>query len=414
MLCQFRFKNFASYRDETVFDMQATDIEEFRESLIPPQGDNFSHLLPVSVIFGPNGGGKSNALTAFVCFVSRVMIPIITSTDYRNPFGMYLKDYEPFLLDNISKDIPTEFEVFFRTTTAQYQYQLSLLSDTVVSESLSYIKTPCKRRRSSLLFDREGGRIELGAALKRANAQNVSATIPYLSFLSINYAFPEIQDIIGWFKKCFMINFGVSGRDHRFYADLMNDSDIKPVLLNVLADLDIPISDYEIQEKANGGEEKTLKFITAHVVNGHKFELDISDESEGTVKLLSILPGVITSLSLGGFLLVDELDAKLHPRLLRYLIELYMDPSLNPKYAQLVFTCNDISIMKNDLLRRDEIWFAARNDEGSSELWSLYDIQDVNGNRVKNTAAYDRQYLAGRYGADPYLKRMLDWGNKDA
>ena len=70
--------------------------------------------------------------------------------------------------------------------------------------------------------------------------------------------------------------------------------------------------------------------------------------------------------------------------------------------------------MKNDLVRRDEIWFAARDDEGSSELWSLYDIPDVNGNRVKNTAAYDRQYLAGRYGADPYLKKMMNWGGGDA
>lgn len=80
MLCQFRFKNFASYRDETVFDMQATDIEEFRDSLIPPPGDKFSALLPISVIFGPNGGGKSNALDALAALISHVMLPIATSS----------------------------------------------------------------------------------------------------------------------------------------------------------------------------------------------------------------------------------------------------------------------------------------------------------------------------------------------
>lgn len=413
MLCQFRFKNFASYRDEVIFDMQATDIEEFRDSLIPPPGDRFSALLPVSVIFGPNGGGKSNALDALAYFVSHIMLPIATSTNYRNLFGMYLRQYNPFLLDDTSKDTPTEFEIFFRTETAQYQYQLSLLSDTVASESLSFIKTPCKRRRSTLLFDRENSQIELGSSLKRANVQNVSTTIPYLSFLSINYAFPEIQDVIDWFKRCCIINFGVPDRDHRFYS-FLNDSDIKPILLNMLSDLDIPISDYELQEEADGSGEKDPKLVTTHIVHGRKFHLDISSESEGTVKLLSVLPGVIYSLAYGGFLLVDELDAKLHPQLLRYLIELYIDPVWNAKHAQLVFTCNDISIMKNDLLRRDEIWFAARGDDGSSDLWSLYDIQDVSGNRVKNTAAYDRQYLAGRYGADPYLKKMLNWGGKDA
>ena len=413
MLCQFQFKNFSSYRDETVFDMQATDIEEFRDSLIPPPGDNFSSLLPVSVVFGPNSGGKSNAINALACLISRIIIPIMTSIDYHNPFGMYLKKYEPFLLDEVSKNTPTEFEVFFRTVNGQYQYQLSLLEDTIITESLSYVKTPCKRRRATLLFDRENGKIELGTALKRANTQNISPTIPYISFLSINYAFPEIQDVIDWFGRCCIINYGISDRDHRFYT-ILNDPEIKPMLLGILSDLDIPISDYDILEEADGGNEKKLKFTTTHIVHVRPYLLDINNESEGTAKLLSILPGVITSLASGGLLLVDELDAKLHPHLLRYLIQLYTNSAINTHHAQLIFTCHDISIMKNDLLRRDEIWFAAQNDEGASELWSLYDIQDINGNRIKNTAAYDRQYLAGRYGADPYLKKMMNWGGADA
>lgn len=413
MLCQFQFKNFSSYRDETVFDMQATDIEEFRDSLIPPPGDNFSSLLPVSVVFGPNSGGKSNAINALACLISRIIIPIMTSIDYHNPFGMYLKKYEPFLLDEVSKNTPTEFEVFFRTVNGQYQYQLSLLEDTIITESLSYVKTPCKRRRATLLFDRENGKIELGTALKRANTQNISPTIPYISFLSINYAFPEIQDVIDWFGRCCIINYGISDRYHRFYT-ILNDPEIKPMLLGILSDLDIPISDYDILEEADGGNEKKLKFTTTHIVHERPYLLDINNESEGTAKLLSILPGVITSLASGGLLLVDELDAKLHPHLLRYLIQLYTNSAINTHHAQLIFTCHDISIMKNDLLRRDEIWFAAQNDEGASELWSLYDIQDINGNRIKNTAAYDRQYLAGRYGADPYLKKMMNWGGADA
>lgn len=413
MLCQFQFKNFSSYRDETVFDMQATDIEEFRDSLIPPPGDNFSSLLPVSVVFGPNSGGKSNAINALACLISRIIIPIMTSIDYHNPFGMYLKKYEPFLLDEVSKNTPTEFEVFFRTVNGQYQYQLSLLEDTIITESLSYVKTPCKRRRATLLFDRENGKIELGTALKRANTQNISPTIPYISFLSINYAFPEIQDVIDWFGRCCIINYGISDRNHRFYT-ILNDPEIKPMLLGILSDLDIPISDYDILEEADGGNEKKLKFTTTHIVHERPYLLDINNESEGTAKLLSILPGVITSLASGGLLLVDELDAKLHPHLLRYLIQLYTNSAINTHHAQLIFTCHDISIMKNDLLRRDEIWFAAQNDEGASELWSLYDIQDINGNRIKNTAAYDRQYLAGRYGADPYLKKMMNWGGADA
>ena len=103
------------------------------------------------------------------------------------------------------------------------------------------------------------------------------------------------------------------------------------------------------------------------------------------------------------------MDSKLHPQLLRFLIKLYANSEINTARSQLIFTCHDISIMKNDIFRRDEIWFAARDEESVSRIWSLYEIRDEKGTPIKNTAAYDKQYLEGRYGADPYLRRMLDW-----
>lgn len=409
MICQFRFKNVFSYRDETVFDMQAADIEEFSDSLIPPPCDKFAPILPVSVIYGPNGGGKSNAIRALVYLLSRILLPIQTSSDQHNPFTSYLRRYDPFLLDEISKEKPAEFGLVFRTTNAQYQYQLSVLGDTIVSESLCYIKIPCQRRRNNLLFAREGNQIELGPLLKRANAQKVSSTIPYLAFLGINYEFPEIGDVIGWFMRSCAINYGIADRDHRFYS-LLNEPEVKPDLLQMLADLDIPISDYEVREEVDETGEKRRKIMTTHEIDGKTYYLNLGQESEGTMKLLSMLPGVIFSLSTGGVLVVDELDAKLHPQLLRYLIKLYTNPESNREYAQLIFTCHDVSVMRNDILRRDEIWFAAQNEESVSGLWSLYDIHEPNGGRIKNTAAYDRQYLAGRYGADPCLQRIMKWG----
>lgn len=104
-----------------------------------------------------------------------------------------------------------------------------------------------------------------------------------------------------------------------------------------------------------------------------------------------------------------SLDAKLHPKLLRYIISLFTNREINKKGAQLVFTSHDMSTMKNDVFRRDEIWFAALDDNHSSELYSLYEIRKEDGKRINHTAAYDKQYLEGRYGADPYLRTMLDW-----
>lgn len=94
----------------------------------------------------------------------------------------------------------------------------------------------------------------------------------------------------------------------------------------------------------------------------------------------------------------------------KYIISLFTDPKINKFGAQLLFTSHDMSTMSNEVFRRDEIWFAALDDEHSSELYSLYEIRKEDGKRVNATASYNKQYLEGRYGADPYFKKMLDWG----
>jgi len=109
---------------------------------------------------------------------------------------------------------------------------------------------------------------------------------------------------------------------------------------------------------------------------------------------------------------IDELDAKLHPKLLRYVISLFKNPRINKYGAQLLFTSHDMATMKNTVFRRDEIWFAALNKNHSSEIYSLYEIRREDNERVNSTAAFDKQYLEGRYGADPYLQNMLSGGWK--
>ncbi len=147
--------------------------------------------------------------------------------------------------------------------------------------------------------------------------------------------------------------------------------------------------------------------IQAIYTNGGKaYELRLSEESAGTQKLMGLAAYLMTALERGGTVVVDELDAKLHPKLLRYVILLFKDPGVNKSGAQLIFSSQDVSTMRNDVFRRDEIWFAARGEGEASQLWSLADIHEANGNMVSKNAAFDKQYLSGRYGADPYLTRI--------
>jgi AAA15 family ATPase/GTPase len=142
-------------------------------------------------------------------------------------------------------------------------------------------------------------------------------------------------------------------------------------------------------------------------LGNNEYELSFSEESDGTKKLITTLPIILLALREGRLIIIDELDAKLHPKLLRYVILLFKDKAVNPHGAQLLFTSHDMSTMKNTIFRRDEIWFAAANDTHESDIYSLHELRNEDGSRIKNTASYDKQYLEGRYGGDPYLKNML-------
>lgn len=400
MLCQFSFQNFKSYREETTFDFQAASIPEFSDSLI--KRDKCSDLLPVAAIYGPNGGGKSNLLQALSCLISTVVRPIHDLEKNRLALIMQQKvSAEPFLYDGVSTEEPTEFRIFFRTKVYEYRYYLGLFKDRVSAESLD--RKMIGGKKPAHIFYREDGEISLGTILKKAGVNtDINAKMPFLSFLAINYNIPVIAEVQEWFESCII----------RSYANPMveltvmvsNDITLKSQILLLLNDMGIDVTDYRFDTKE---EELYLK----RSIGEGEYELSFDHESDGTKKLIAALPVLLLALREGRLVIIDELDAKLHPKLLRYVILLFKNPKINKHGAQLLFTSHDIATMKNTVFRRDEIYFAALDENHSSEIYSLYEIRREDNERVNSTAAYDKQYLEGRYGADPYLRDMLDGGN---
>lgn len=395
MLCQFSFRNFLSYKDETVFDMQAASIPDLNASVI--KYDKASDLLPVAAVYGPNGGGKSNLLKALGYLISAVVKPVLNLRKTRDPF--VFQQYvpcTPFLFDDTSVNENSEFQIYFRTNGNEYRYYLAVLNEEIVSESLAWKHIGGKK--TGIVFDRDGSEISLGASIDRTNInKQVNPKMPYLSFLAINYDLPVIADVIKWFEMCIVQSFATPIMEGSL---LVVANEMKKLLFRVLNDLDIDIADYRLSEA-----DKTL--FTVRNINGKSYELPFSHESDGTKKLIAFLPYLILALSQGRLIVVDELDAKLHPKLLRYIIKLFHDPTVNKNGAQLIFTSHDLTTMKNDVFRRDEIWFACEDESHASGIYSLYDIRDEEGKHVNNTAAYDKQYIEGRYGADPYLQNIL-------
>ena len=133
-------------------------------------------------------------------------------------------------------------------------------------------------------------------------------------------------------------------------------------------------------------------------------------KNSGTKKLFGLLPYIAKSLVRGTTVVIDELDVKIHPLLLQYIIEMFTDMSINKHGGKLIFTSHDLSTMNNNVYRRDEIWFVAKGKGQNTKLYSLVEFKDDNGVLVRKDAKYDKQYLEGKYGADPYLQKIIDWG----
>ena len=400
MLCQFSFQNFKSYKEETTFDFQAAAIPEFSASLLGEEKSG--RLLPVGVVYGPNGGGKSNLLQALSCLITTVVKPIHDLEKTREDIVIQQKaECEPFLFDDTSHDKPTEFQVYFRQGKNEYRYYLALKEDEVVSEALYW--RAIGGRKTGTVFEREGSNITLGVSINKASINtSVNPKMPYLSFLAINYDIPVIAEVQKWFESCVIRNYANPVVDSTVM--ISKNDDVKKRIVQALNDMGIDLTGYRFDEN-----EKQL--YTQRTVNGKSYELRFMDESDGTQKLIAVLPVLLMALREGRLVIIDELDAKLHPKLLRYVIAMFKNPKINQNGAQLIFTSHDVTTMRNTVFRRDEIWFAAENDNHESEIYSLYEIRREDNERVNNTAAYDKQYLEGRYGADPYLRNMLTGGD---
>lgn len=400
MLCQFGFKNFKSYKNETIFDFQAGELSEFKESLI--KDDKATPLLPVSVVYGPNGGGKTTLLQALSCLITMVVFPIHELKKNRmNLIVQQRVNCEPFLYDEKSKNEPTEFNLYFRKNNNEYRYYVAIKNDIVVSESL--FRRGIGAKKTAVIFTREENNIDLGASIGKSGINtDVNPKMLFLSFLAINYNISVLVEVQEWFESCVIRNYANPITDLKIMIN-ENESFKKP-FLNLLNEMGIDVCDYRYDSEKED-------FLLTRKVNNVDYSLSLSKESAGTRKLFGSLPILMIALQTGRLAIIDELDAKLHPKLLRYIISLFTDPKINKFGAQLLFTSHDMSTMSNEVFRRDEIWFAALDDEHSSELYSLYEIRKEDGKRVNATASYNKQYLEGRYGADPYFKKMLDWGD---
>lgn len=410
MLMQFTFSNFKSYLNETTLDLSSTNLSEMKSNTINYK-KNEEYLKAIS-IYGSNASGKSNVLEAFQQMKFWVLKSFVLSTERK------VIPLKRFQFSDAGKNGNSLFEVFFTIDEKEYQYGYSLDEKSIQSEWL-YKRNFNFKNKYELVFERENQKFNLNTKLNKT--KDLISSMNEKTLLVTLLSSLKIEDAINvskWFEDTEVINFGDT--TFEFFVsrslpkvDFSNEAEYMR-FINFLKAIDLGIQGVRIEKVDNSNEDmetdnERYKIYTHHLnMDTNDFEeIPLNDESSGTVKMISLYYFLNEALEKGKTLFVDEMDAKLHPLLTRYIINLFQDSESNKNNAQLIFTTHDTNALNKELFRRDQIWFAQKNDKGISELFSLAEYK-INNTKIRKDASYNKDYLGGRYGAIPNLSLLKD------
>lgn len=404
MINQFTVQNFKSIRDSATLDMQALPALPHEDSLL--RGIHGDFYLPVAVIYGPNAGGKTNSIDAIRTMRKILLNAKVTLKDNNLTIGEESNhiSVSPFAFSETASKEPTIFDIYYESLGFSFHYILHISQNAVQHEELSYLT---EQEEIISVFERNKERISSGKDIADIPFPGgLSQSLPFLTYLAFIGGENEVVNAaFSWFATSIRV-FDLSGDIKHSGMVLSDDEELKGIFINIMQSMDIDVKDYRIVR--HNDEKNTFSVFFKHEVGGKDMELKLQDESEGTKKIFAMLFHLVMSLKYGAVLIIDELDAKLHPLLLQYIIKMFTNKEINTNNAQLIFTSHDIVSLKEEIFRRDEIWFAARDASLCTKLYSLSDFkkQEDSGKSADDIA---HDYLAGRYGADPYFKKLTNW-----
>lgn len=413
MLIQFRFKNFKSFKDDTILDLSATKITEHADRVVQIGNEK---ILPTAAIFGANASGKSNVIEAFRFMASYVIESFAFGgeSDDKKSKTKKLKQ-TPFLFDKNSREAESSFEVYFISSEdmgcKSYNYGFTLDQTGIVEEWLN-VKSKTARSYKPVFY-RNREELDL-SGLPAKSQEIVRMTLEQETLivsLGAKLKIAKLKCIRDWFYDTNFTNFG-NPIENVFLSSLIpdgfaDDKNVQKKVVDYFATFDSSIVGFNVEViKSDDEDSRHIKIDALHEVIGSDelASIPLEEESDGTLKMFALYPALQDTLESGGVLFVDELNARLHPLLVRGFLITFLNPETNPNHAQLVFTTHDSWQLSNNLLRRDEIWFTEKEQSGVSTLYSLADFVDEDGVKIRKDESYEKNYLLGKYGAIPTLK----------
>lgn len=419
MLISFSVENFRSIRDLQTFTMEESRSDEhLKESNTFEVGRR--RLLKSAAIFGPNASGKSNVLKALA-----LMATFVRDSSARGQAGDKIPHF-PFRLSTVTENKPTHFEIEFFTGGHQYRYGYEVTAERVISEWLFRKQPDAKPAR---LFTREESRIDCSPEFFKEGKGLEERTRPNALFLSVCAQFngAESGKVMKWFTDLSFVTEEFKDILKIAAANLILDAKRKTQMMELMRKADMRITDLRALPAPVSGDRwtspkeerqvlfeqaKRIKIKTQHarrdasgnIIDHVEFDMD-DNESLGTQRYTNIIPLILVMLEIGGgVVLMDELDASLHPLLAQAIVDIFHS-SENKNNSQLIFTSHDVTLLEPERFRRDQIWFCEKDENEATELYSLaeFDPQDV-----RATTKFSRQYLKGLFGAVPKLAQLQE------
>jgi predicted ATPase len=413
MLIEFRVSNHRSIREEQVLTMEVgrtTAQDDIRSRVV--EGSS-TPLLPVAAIYGANASGKSNLISAMSFLVAAV------SWSHRvwEPEGGVPRD--PFAWGS-ERGAPSVFECMFVSNGVRFEYGFSVNDDIFLEEWLY----AWPHGRKQLWFERDLQEFKFGEHLHGENRLVEHTTRPNSLFVSAaaQNRHEQLSTVFSWFRRIrvatpperrgdaiadpMLVRFlGLDREDPAQLALFPKQRDPREERFDQVVDL-LRAADTGIVDMKVVTSESEI--YLRHRSRGEEAWLPLREESSGTKSLLRLALGLLSTLRSGGLLVVDELEASLHPLLGLYLVQLFNDPAKNRHNAQLIFTTHDTNLLGTSLgppaLQRDQVWLTEKDDDGATRVYPLTDYKPRKAENIETG------YLQGRYGSIPFLGDLSTLG----
>ena len=417
MLLEFTVGNTLSFYANKTLSLQAQSLKDIEENVAHVSS---YRILKSLALYGANSSGKSNLINSLA-----IMRHTVLSSVQLNPNDSLY--FDPFLLFK-NNNKPCFFEIVFLLDEQLYRYGFSYTEKKIIDEWLFCRKT--KRSKEQTLFLRN----EKGIAYSDETFPEAigleTKTNDNRLFLSLCAQLGGYvsNQIVSWFDRNLNVISGLENQDYRAFSkeQFHEKKEISLKALGFFKTLQLGFNEISTHEEdmtipSNLPKElvpivnkkivgkKKIQVESVHNLYNNKgicgtinFSFD-ENESSGTRKLFDLSGPIFDTLRIGSVLVVDELDAKMHPLISQQIINLFNNSETNPNNAQLIFTTHDTHLLSTKKIRRDQIWFTEKNDKEQTDLYCLTDIILPDGTKVRNDANYEKNYIAGRYGAIPYI-----------